>query len=118
MTTQPHGHRDVIEAALTDWWTTTDPTQPFHAPAIAEQIETYLLSSGYTIAPDIRKTLMPSRYAIAFSVCLALTCLGATITSATHGNWGWASIALTATGAFTVELLNDLTERRHAQNHR
>lgn len=54
----PPGHQRIIEAALDDWWITTDPIEPFHSPAVAEQVEMYLLNSGYTIAPDTRTSPM------------------------------------------------------------
>ncbi|MFF8034893.1 hypothetical protein [Streptomyces sp. NPDC016626] len=51
-------HRVVIAAALEDWWITTDLAQPFEPHAVAETVEFYLISSGYTIAPDTRTTPM------------------------------------------------------------
>lgn len=45
------GHRPVIQAALDDWWLTTDPAHP-DLTAAAEQIELYLTSSGYRVTPD------------------------------------------------------------------
>lgn len=115
----PHGPRHVIEEALTDWWFTTDPMQPFHIPAVAEQVETYLLSSGYTITPDIpRNHRMPTRSSIALTAFLALICLGGTITSTIRSDWGWAIGSLVGAIVFTHELLGDLNERRHRRNTR
>jgi len=115
MTHQPHtGHRAAIQAALDDYWLTTDPMAPFDTHDVTAQIEMYLTSSGYQITPDIpRNHHMPTRTAITLTATLALICLTGTITCAIQGDWGWAFVALTGTGAFTYELLGDLTDRHH-----
>ena len=114
MTHQPHtGHRAVIQRAIEDWWITADLPEPFNPHAVAVQIEMYLASSGYTIAPDIPRTPMPTRASIALAACLALTCLGATIASAIHSDWILALAGLLGTGAFTYEVLRDIAERRY-----
>lgn len=46
-------YRDVMAAAVEDWWTSTDPTQDrATGPDIAAHIEMYLTSSGYHITPN------------------------------------------------------------------
>jgi len=115
MTHPPHtGHRAIIQAAIEDWWITTDLMAPFDTHDVTAQIEMYLTSSGYQITPDIPRThRMPTRTAIALTATLALICLGGAIASAIQGDWGWAFISLVGAGAFTYELLGDLADRRH-----
>lgn len=52
MTTHTSAHQKVIAAALEDWWITTDPTEPFDPATVAANVEQYLLTAGYYIAPD------------------------------------------------------------------
>lgn len=120
MTHQPHtGHRAVIQAAIEDWWITADLPEPFNPHAVASQIDMDLNSRGYTITPDTpRNHRMPTRTTLALSAFLALACLGGGIASAFHSEWGWAFVALVGAGAYTYELLGDLTERRHRQGAR
>ncbi|CCB74986.1 protein of unknown function [Streptantibioticus cattleyicolor NRRL 8057 = DSM 46488] len=47
----PDAARDVIHAALTDWWILTDPTRRDLAHA-ADQVTAYLTASGYQITPQ------------------------------------------------------------------
>ncbi|MCM8550043.1 hypothetical protein [Streptomyces sp. STCH 565 A] len=49
--------RAVIAAALEDWWTTTDPVEPFAPTTLAADVELHLISSGYRITPDDRTTM-------------------------------------------------------------
>jgi hypothetical protein len=120
MTTQPQpGHRAVIEAALYDWWTTTDPIQPFHAPAVAAQIEMYLLSSGYIIAPDTpRKPPMPTRRSITAVAAIAVLCAVSVVLAARRGDWAWAAAGTLATGLLTREGIRDIRDRRHHRSAR
>ncbi|MFI6274284.1 hypothetical protein [Streptomyces sp. NPDC050988] len=118
MTTPPRGHRDVIEAALTDWWITTDPSEPFHSPAVAEQVETYLLDGGYVIAPDTRKTTMPKRRTIIATLLVALICCTGTGFAAADGRWTWAAFGATVTVLLVVDAARDHSARRHARDRR
>ncbi|MFM9594495.1 hypothetical protein ACKI1O_34545 [Streptomyces scabiei] len=112
------GHRAVIEAALIDWWTTTDPMQPFDAPDVADHVELYLLSSGYEIGPTTRKPHMPSRSNIAFAAFLALICAGGTIAFAHDASWPGALLCAAFTLCLAREIHTDLATRRHAKRHR
>ncbi|WP_406398781.1 hypothetical protein [Streptomyces uncialis] len=47
----PPCHRPVLAAALHHWWTLTDPATRPDLDHAAHLIETYLASSGLTIAP-------------------------------------------------------------------
>ncbi|MFJ6659684.1 hypothetical protein ACIQNG_25525 [Streptomyces sp. NPDC091377] len=47
----PTGPRQIIAAALDDWWLTADPSRPPDTTTAADQVEMYLLSSGYQITP-------------------------------------------------------------------
>ncbi|WP_411090816.1 hypothetical protein [Streptomyces sp. 049-1] len=49
--------RDVIAAALEDWWITTDPVAPFEPAAVAADVEQYLDRAGYRITSDDRTTM-------------------------------------------------------------
>lgn len=114
MTTPPRGHRDVIEAALYDWWIHTDPSKQFDAPDVAQQVEMYLLSSGYVIAPDFRKPAMPKRRAIIATLLIALICCTGTGFAAAAGRWTWATFG----AVVTVLLVVDAARDHHARNRR
>ncbi|MGW3417035.1 hypothetical protein [Streptomyces phaeochromogenes] len=116
MTTQPRGHRAVIEAALNDWWINTDPVEPFHSPAVAKQIEEYLLSSGYVIAPDTRKTDMPKRRDIALLIALAAACAAAAVAASIVNDWWWGALGILGAALLTKEARHDIRDRRHARN--
>lgn len=119
MTDKPRSHRAVIEAALYDWWLTTDPHQPFHAPAVAEQVEVYLLSSGYVIGPDIPgNTPVPTRSDITTAVVLAVICTATAILAAVIHDWWWGTLGLLGAGLLVREAHRDIRDRRHARNHR
>lgn len=118
MTTQPRGPRAVIEAALTDWWMNTDPVEPFHSPAVAEQVETYLLSSGYVIAPDTRKTSMPKRLDIAMTLLLVAVCAGAAAYATVINDWWWGTAGALGATLLGREALYDIRARRHARTRR
>ncbi|MFJ4687076.1 hypothetical protein [Streptomyces sp. NPDC088789] len=47
----PTGPRQIIAAALDDWWLTADPSRPPDTTTAADQVEMYLMSSGYQITP-------------------------------------------------------------------
>ncbi|MFM9634359.1 hypothetical protein ACKI10_43260 [Streptomyces galilaeus] len=48
----PRPHRDVMAAAVEDWWLTTDPVQDRDTGAeVAAHVEMYLHGSGYRITP-------------------------------------------------------------------
>lgn len=111
-------HRIVVEAALDDWWITTDPAAPFHTPDVAAHIKTYLISSGYTISPDLRRNSMPSRRAITTVLALAVMCATSTVFAAIRGDWWWTIAGATATGALTWEGIRDLGDRRKGRNAR
>ncbi|WP_329545544.1 hypothetical protein OG548_14295 [Streptomyces sp. NBC_01356] len=114
MTNQPKpGHRAVIQAAIEDWWITTDPGAPFHTPAVAEQIEMYLISSGYHITPDLRRKPMPTRRAIVTVILLAVVCVGSAFLAAVRGDWWWAALGLIGAGLLTTEAVRDISDRRH-----
>ncbi|QQM44987.1 hypothetical protein [Streptomyces liliifuscus] len=118
MTTPPRGHRDVIEAALDDWWLHTDPCEPFHAPAVAEQVETYLLSSGYVIAPDTRKTAMPRRRDIATLIVLTLACALTAVLAVIVNSWVWGCIGAAGALLLAHQAVTDIRDRRRARNPR
>lgn len=68
--TPPRPYRDVMAAAVEDWWTTTDPTtDTATGPDIAAHVDMYLTSSGYHITPNPRppraRTRLRSARAIA-----------------------------------------------------
>ncbi|MFI8531084.1 hypothetical protein ACIGMX_12625 [Streptomyces aquilus] len=112
-------HRAVIEAALTDWWTTTDPAEPFHTPAVAAQVEMYLLSSGYTITPDTRRNLaMPSRSAIVTALVLAAVCAISAVFALVRGDWEWAGMGVLGACLLAYEGIRDLQDRRAARSAR
>lgn len=119
--TIPHrpGHRTVIEAALEDWWTTTDPAEPFHPPAVAAQVELYLTSSGYTIAPDTRRNpAMPSRSAITTALVLAVICAISAAFALFRGDWEWAGMGALGACLLAYEGIRDLQDRRRGRNAR
>jgi hypothetical protein len=117
-TPPPQGPHAVIAAALYDWWLTADPLEQFHAPAVAEHVETYLLSSGYVIAPDTRKSTMPKRRDIATLVFLALTCTAATVLATIINDWLWGALGALGTALLTHQAHIDIRDRRHARNAR
>lgn len=120
MTTQPRpGHREVIEDALTDWWTLTDPAEPFHTPAVAEQVETYLLTSGYTISPNTRRNPpVPSRTEIAVVLVLAVACVIAVVLAVIRHDWEWVALGTVGTGLLGYETIRDLRDRRQGRGAR
>lgn len=107
------GPRQIVETALWDWWTTTDPLEPFAPDAIAEQVDLYLHSSGFTIAPDIRKNRMTTRRAIAGASLIAILCAISAAFALARGEWWWCLIGALATGLLTQEIIRDLADRRH-----
>lgn len=119
MTTNPQpGHQHVIEAALDEWWTTTDPAKPFHIPAVAEHIETHLTHAGYRITPTTPRTPMPTRRDITIAALLALVCTGSVYLAARHGDLWWAAIGTIPAVLLTREAIRDLTDRRNHRNAR
>lgn len=120
MTPDPHpDQQTVIAAALDDWWITTDPAQPFHAPDVAAHLETYLAHFGYHIHPTdpARNTPAaqphpgPSRTHITFTVFLTLACLAGAIGAAAHHAWGVTVAGGIGAGVFAVECTKELAER-------
>jgi hypothetical protein len=90
--------RESIAAALDDWWITTDPVAPFHAPAVADLVDSYLTGLGYTIHTDTPRNPVPARPGrreITFSVLSGLTA-AATIQAAYNGHWWWITSAVLA----------------------
>jgi hypothetical protein len=120
MTHHPQpGPRAVIEAALYDWWLSTDPAEPFHTPAVAAQVETYLLSSGYTIAPNTpRNPPMPTRRSITAVAAIAAICAVSVILATLRGDWAWAAAGTLGTGLLTREGIRDIRDRRHHRSAR
>lgn len=55
--------RAVIADALWNWWTTTDPVEPFAPTTVAADVELHLISSGYRITHDDRTTMPTPRTA-------------------------------------------------------
>ncbi|MFF5004664.1 hypothetical protein ACFY3G_17755 [Streptomyces phaeochromogenes] len=108
----PSGHRQVIEAALYDWWLNTDPSEPFHAPDVAAQVEMYLRSSGYVIAPDTREAAVPRRQTIVGTVAVALACAAAAVAGAIVHDWGWASLGTVGAAIATGEAAIGMRDRR------
>jgi hypothetical protein len=108
-------HRLLIEAALDQWWTTTDPAQPFHIPAVAEQVETRLNHAGYRITPDTPRTPVPTRRDIAIAALLALICCIGSVYLAARHDWWWAAIGAIPAGLLTREAIRDFTDRRNAR---
>ena len=113
--------RELITTALEDWWITTDPAAPFDPPTAADMALTYLAGHGYTITRDPRLPLpyqpgpVPSSASTVFAAFLtlaSLACLLCTIAALTHHLWAWSIFALTGTGFFTHELLDELARRR------
>lgn len=115
---RPPAHHAVIQAALTDWWLCTDPTEPFTPVDVAEQVELYLLSSGYCIGPDLRRNPMPARRAIAVVVLLAVICTISVVCAALRGDWWWAAIGALAACLLTREGIRDINDRRHGRSAR
>lgn len=115
---RPEGHRQVVAAALEDWRITTDPLAPFNPADVAEQVDLYLHSSGYTITPDTRKHPMPTRRSIAAVTLITLLCAASAVFTAHRHEWGWAAIGALATTLLTREILRDLTDRRHGRDAR
>jgi hypothetical protein len=49
MTARPH--LDAIAGALSDWWLTADPAQPFDIHVVARAVDARLTRTGYRIVP-------------------------------------------------------------------
>lgn len=110
------GHRQVVEAALWDWWITTDPLEPFAPAAVADQVDLYLVSSGYVIAPNTQGTRpVPTRRDIATVVVLAVVCTGSVIGAAFRGDWEWVCAGTLGTVFLTRESIHDIRDRRHGR---
>jgi hypothetical protein len=117
-TPTPQGPHAVIAAALYDWWLTADPLEQFHAPAVAEHVETHLLSSGYVIAPDTRKSTMPKRRDIATAILLALACTTAAILATIVNDWLWGAFGALGAAVLTHQAAIDIRDRHRAKNTR
>lgn len=118
-TPQPtSGPRAVVEAALWDWWLTTDLRADYDPAEIAVQIDEYLRSSGFTIAADIRKHRMPTLSSIVGAALIAAVAATSTAFAAARGEWWWALIGALATALLTREVCRDLADRRHHHNAR
>ncbi|WP_309095249.1 hypothetical protein [Streptomyces sp.] len=107
--------RRIVEDALWDWWTTTDPTKPFDPADVAVRIDEYLHDSGLTIAPNLRENRVPTRRAIVGTALVALLCAASVIAAAARGEWGWAAIGSVPTALLTYEVLRDLGDRRRGR---
>lgn len=112
------GPRKVVEAALWDWWLTTDPHADYDPADVAARIDEYLRSSGFTIAPDIRKNRMPTRRSIAAVALIALVCAGSAVLAAWRGDWWWTGIGALGAALLTREVIRDLADRRHGSTAR
>lgn len=109
----PPRHRAVVAAALEDWWLHADPALPFDPADAAVQIDMYLHSSGYTIAPDLDWTRpMPSRLAIAALIVLAAVCTASVALALWHGDWEWAALGALGTALLIWETFRDISDRR------
>lgn len=108
-------YRQIIATALEDWWVTADPAAPFNPAEVAEQVDTYLLGSGYTISHGARTPTPPSRAHVTFTALLALICLIAAAASFAHLYWVWAAAGLVGAVIFTNELVDELEERRRGR---
>jgi hypothetical protein len=119
MNQQQPGHRRIIAAALEDWWITTDPVEPFAPDRVADQVDLYLISSGYHISPDTRRTTMPSRLPtrgdIASGIVLAVLAAIATIQAAVLGHEWWALIGGVLTVVLIRDTAGDIRDRRDAR---
>lgn len=90
MTPPPGTPRQVIVAALEDWWLDTDPSAPFDAEDVARNVEVYLVSSGYRIAPYPRTPIPgPTRLHVALAALLALACTAGALYTLTREHWAW-----------------------------
>jgi hypothetical protein len=120
MTQPTPGHRQIVAAAIRDWWITTDPCQPFNSTDAADQVDMYLRSSGYVITPDIPRNRMPTRADITFTTVLLLAALGGTLQSLITRNWLFTAVCAPLTFVLIRDLLGDLAERRyhHHRNNR
>jgi len=113
MTHQTHtGHRAVIQAAIEDWWITTDLPEPFNPHAVATQIDMYLAASGHTITPDPRKHPMPTRRTITGALLIARLTAASTLATAIRHQWGWTTAGALVTGFLTREAIRALGTRR------
>ena len=113
-TTDPH---HVIENALWDWWTTTDPAAPFDPADVAIRIDQHLHNAGLTIAPDPGMPTMhtpapPSRAGIAFTAFLALACATAGLATSVRGEWPWAIAGALGAITFSWGVADELAQRR------
>ncbi|MER8220323.1 hypothetical protein ABTZ58_06945 [Streptomyces sp. NPDC094143] len=117
--TSPHatGPRHVVENALWDWWTTTDPAAPFDPADVAIRIDEHLHNAGLTIAPDpgiptMHTPAPPSRAGIAFTAFLTLACATAGHAAFTRGEWPWAIAGALGAIMFTWAVADELAQRR------
>jgi hypothetical protein len=105
------GHRPLIQAALDDWWLTTDPAHP-DLDAAAHQIETHLLNSGYHITPHTpRSTAVIHR----LSYTLAALAFASSLTLAALHHWALAIGCLIVAAIYTGLADRQRTTRRRAQ---
>lgn len=107
----PH---QIIAAALDDWWINTDPAEPFDADQVADVVERYLISSGYSIGPDTSIPPGPvPRRALATVALLGTATAAVTLIAALHSLWVWAASGALVTALLTREAVHDLTGRHH-----
>ncbi|PZG77292.1 hypothetical protein C1I97_36930 [Streptomyces sp. NTH33] len=112
-------HRQVVAAALEDWWLTTDPTAPFDYDQVADHVELHLVSSGYRISHDTRRTSpVPTVRAIATVALLGTATTASTVYTALHSNWWWTALGALATALLTREAIRDLTDRHRGRSAR
>jgi hypothetical protein len=120
MTNAQPDHRTVIAAALDDWWITTDPAEPFHAPAVADHVDTYLAGLGYQIRPTSQTgkpmiTRVPSRGDIAFGIVLSLLSVLAATQAAFRNHFWWAVVGYVLTLILARDTAGDIRDRRDYQ---
>lgn len=115
MNQQPPRHRRIIAAALEDWWITTDPVQPFEPADVADQVDLYLISSGYRIHPDIPRNEMPRLRAIITVAIVTVIVIASTIGAAIRGEWEWAALGAVVTVLLARECIRDLSDRRRGR---
>jgi alkanesulfonate monooxygenase SsuD/methylene tetrahydromethanopterin reductase-like flavin-dependent oxidoreductase (luciferase family) len=112
------GHRDIVAAALDDWWITTDPQAPFHPHELADRIESYLRGSGYAIGPDLPTPQPPTRRETAEIAVLAGICALAAALAAALGDWWWCAAGTLGAAALTNTARRDITTRRRHHQER
>lgn len=105
-------HQQIVADALMDWWIEADPTAPFNPIDAADQIDTYLRTSGYTLSRRTHTYTGPGRAQIAFTAFLAVACLAGSLLSLARRDWGWTAIALVGAAGLTHELVEEIAERR------